>query len=408
MKKPPRLPASALAASVIAACPGAALAQLAPPIVQNTELSATLSVRHDSNVAHGSAANAAARGLTETDERITPALRFTIARPLGRNGFSLTGETGYDFFRRNSQLNRERIGVNALGRLAAGPCTVDLMPSYSRRQSDLGEIAFLNTPGTASVKNTETIQDYSGVLRCGRAIGFHPTASLGRSIGDNSNSFRRISDYRTTRYGGGIGYTNPVVGDLSLEYNHARTKYPNRPALFGSGSGYTTNRVQLSGSRDIGAILTAHGSLSYIKLTPDLPGAKGFKGSGWSLGLIARATPDLQITADTSRDVFPSLGTDALFQVNRSYALGATYALTRAIQLSLNGAIDRRNYVGTSSTFGPALTDSVQHSATGTVTYAYGPRLSFAIDVGHQTRNANGTIYDYKNTFVALRTSFKL
>ena len=104
----------------------------------------------------------------------------------------------------------------------------------------------------------------------------------------------------------------------------------------------------------------------------------------------------------------PSLGTDALYQIGNSYAVGATYQLSRDISFSLRGNIDDRHYEGAGSIFGIALTDSVQRSVTGSVALAQSRRLGVAVDVGYAERDANGTFFDYDSFYAGIRTTFRL
>ena len=78
-----------------------------------TQLSASLYVRHDSNVARADADRAAQRNLARADQRATPSIDLVVARPLGRNTLSINASAGYDFYRRNKRLNRERLSLGA-------------------------------------------------------------------------------------------------------------------------------------------------------------------------------------------------------------------------------------------------------------------------------------------------------
>lgn len=371
------------------------------------QLSFTLEDRYDENVVRTDRARAVARGLTLGDARTTPAVLFTIERPLGRNMLSLNASAGYDFYRRNTQLNRERLSLGARASLNAQGCNLVLAPTFSRRQSDLGDLAILAVPGIDSVRNTETVQDYSAELSCGAQYGIRPLVTAGRSIGDNSNDFRRISDYRTWRYGGGLGYNSPTLGDFTARVTRSETKYPGRPTALGR-SAFNTNRGELTGRRELGSLLTANGSISYISLDPQQGGTRRFRGLGWNLSLVAVPKPDLRVTGGLSRDVAPSLGTDALYVLNQGYSLGTTYALSRQLSVALSGDIARRRYVGATSLFGPALTNSTQRTVVATISASSSRRLGVSADLGYQKRNANGALYDYSNFFAALRTKFTL
>ena len=371
------------------------------------QLSFTLEDRYDENVARTDRVRAAARGLTLGDARTTPGVLFTIERPFGRNMLTLNASAGYDFYRRNTQLNRERLSLGARASLNAQGCNLVLSPTISRRQSDLADIAFLSAAGIDSVRNIETVQDYSAELSCGQRYGIRPLVTGGRSIGDNSTLQRRFSDYRTWRYGGGLGYNSPALGDFTARVTRSETDYPGRSVAFGRRA-FTTNRGELTAKRELGSLLTANGSISYISLDPQQGATHRFRGLGWNLSAVAVPTPDWRFTAGVSRDVGPSLGTDALYLLSQGYSLGTTYALSRQISFGLSGDINRRRYVGATDVFGPALTNSVQRSVVGTVSASSSRRLGVSLDLGYQKRSANGTLYDYNNFFTALRTKFTL
>ncbi|MGC7532536.1 hypothetical protein ACPWML_26315, partial [Pandoraea pneumonica] len=85
----------------------------------------------------------------------------TVNKALGRNSLTLSGFAGYDFYRRNKQLNRERLGLNADLGLVGGPCFLHLRPGFSRMQSDLGDIIPISAEGVTdrrSVRNVATTQ----------------------------------------------------------------------------------------------------------------------------------------------------------------------------------------------------------------------------------------------------------
>jgi hypothetical protein len=400
---------AATAAILATACAGSAAAQGLPP--ENvTEIGASLDVRHDSNVARSNAERAAARGLSRGDERATPSINLLYSRPLGRNRVSITASAGYDFYRRNKGLNRERLSFGGTGTAMVGPLTFDLGAELARRQTDPADLTPLLIPGNASIRNTQSTQDYNAKVRFGsQPYGIKPVASFGRSIGNNSSPRRRFADYRSTTYGGGVSYESPTIGYWDVQYLKSNIDYPNRPATIAQ-TGFTTDRVTLSGRRDLGAILVANGSVSWITLTPDQrgTGVERFRSVGYSLGLRAVPSPNLSLDGNFARDVSPSLGTDALYQVNNNYAVSGTYALSQDIAFSLSGAVAQRRFAGAGQVFGVALANSVQRSVTGSVDLARTRPLRVGIDVGYQKRDANGTFFDYDSFYAGIRTSFRL
>lgn len=369
----------------------------------------TLEVRHDSNVARTSDALAAARGLKRSDERLTPGVEIDVQRPMGRHTMSVSGFVGYDFYRRNSRLNRERLGLSAIAGINAGPCLLTLSPGIQRRQSELNTIQFVNLPGTDSYRNTQTTQDYSAELRCGRRTGLRPLVRYERIIGDNSNFIRRISDYRSNKYSAGVGYTNPILGDFTVTVDRDETSYPHRPQAgpnpFG---GFRSDDIKLTAQRDIGSLIVANASLAYTHLRPDLAGVRGFNGLSWSLGATVRPTTRLSLQLASNNSVHPSLGAAAVYQRSRNVTLDATYALTHRTSLKAGVSQDHHRYEGASAIYGPLLTNDTLTRLSAGASYDWNSKVQLNLDVGHEHRNANGGIYDYNSSYVAFTTRYKL
>ena len=105
-------------AAIGSAMPALAQSDTAP--VSDVKFDVT--AEFNSNVARSDAARAAARDLSRSDQRITPGLSVDLARNLGQTRLWLNGSAGYDFYRRNSQLNRERIGLESGIKQPVGPC----------------------------------------------------------------------------------------------------------------------------------------------------------------------------------------------------------------------------------------------------------------------------------------------
>lgn len=371
------------------------------------ELAFTAELRHDSNVARSDEARATQRGLEQSDQRLSVGASLLLARPLGRNSVSVDAYLGYDFYRRNTRLNRERIAVSGDLDVNVGPCLVSFTPRFNRQQSELYDLAVLDVPGVDSIRNTETTQSYRGELRCGRPGGIRPLAYYERNFGDNSNTIRQTSDYRGETFGGGLSYSNPVLGDFDLSLERENLKYPNRPVTLGL-TGYRQDQVKLAVSRHIGAVLSADGYIAYTHLKSRDSGVEGFKGIAWSLGLTAIPLPDLRLRANLAQSLRPSLGSTALFVRNRDWGLEATYQVGPKTSVSLGGNRRERFYRGAASVFGPLLERERLDTYTARIDFHPSPRLSIGLAGGHERRNANGTFYDYDSTFVALNTRFTL
>ncbi|MBV1689591.1 hypothetical protein KRR38_18360 [Novosphingobium sp. G106] len=367
-----------------------------------TELSFTAQVRHDSNIAAGGTP-----GLSASDDRLSIGTAIRLTRPFGRNSVSVDGFLGYDFYRRNTDLNAERISFGADAEFDVGFCQVGLRPHVNRQQSNLYDLSVVNLPGIGSVRNIETTQTYRGELRCGNALGIRPLVYYERTWGNNSNAVRKLDNYRGETVGGGLSYSNPVIGNFDVSVERTTLKYPNRNLLVGL-SGYRLDQLKLATSRNIGAVLTADGFIAFSHVKPESNLAPSYSGMSWSLGLTMVPTTNLQLRANLSQQIDPSLNNNALYSRNRDWGLSGTYQLGPRTSAGLSFARNERSFRGALPVFGPPLTNDSVNRISGRFDFTPNQRLSVGLEVGHERRNANGTFYDYRNTFVAVNTRFTL
>lgn len=374
---------------------------------QVTTVSLTGALRAESNVAKANPDRALQRGLQQADQRLTVGAELSLIRPLGRNSLELTAFAGYDFYNRNARLNRERIALDADAGLYFGNCQLQLNPRFERRQSDLAQLAVLNVPGIDSVRNTQTVQNYESSLQCGRANGLKILGSAGYTQGNNSNSLRRFANYRGHQLQAGVSYQNPVLGEFTATLGRDRITYPERSGTIGL-SGYRIDQLKITGRREIGAILTANASLAYSNLDPDGPAGGGFKGLTWTAGLSAVPSTDLRVTLDFARSLNPSLGGEALYSRDTSYALAAEYALTPRTSVFSGVTRNDRRFANARSTQTVLLTNDRLDQLNAGLRMQVNRRLKLSLEGGHERRNANGTFLDYRNTYGLLTASITL
>lgn len=389
---------------------GAALVIAVPTRAQEVrdgnyeEVALNFDLRHLGNATRTSEEAAAARGLEVSDQRLTVGVDVAVNRSLGRNTLLLAGNAGYDFYRRNSQLNRERIGLRADVGLNVRACLVDLSAQIDRRQSDLDTITLVDLPGAEALRNAEMLQTYRAEGRCGYAYGLRPSIGYEHSRGDNSNDLREISDFRSNRVFAGLAYNHPVAGKVRLTYEREKVKFPNRAATpLAALAGYRLDEARLQLSRDVGTILTADAMVAYTWLKPDNAAGPAFKGATWRLTGTLKPTSRLQVRATTERSVRPSLGGEALF-TRLSFTEGrATYALSERLTLSGGLSVSDRKYRGAQANFGPLLEEDRFRRIFAGMTMRAGRRLQLTLEGGHERRNATGTIYDYDSAYLGLR-----
>jgi hypothetical protein len=364
--------------------------------------------RYDSNLARVSAGQVSARGLVREDFSVRPAVDIRIVRPIGSIVATLDGGVAYNIYRRNTVLNREQLQFAGNVVVPVSLCRVQLDGSFSRRQSDLGEINLLNAVGAQSVRNVETTQLYGARGQCGLATGISLGLGVERKIADNDNVLRAFSDNRTTTYSGNVGYARPTFGNLSIQASMDEVRYPHRIVIPGSSDRYSAKNVGVRFERQIGQALRGVVAVGYVDVDPKVAGVARFKGVTWSADLTVSLGDRFQATIGTSRSVKPSLQSEAVYSVQRQYTLDATYYLSDRLSLGAGAQLSSRRFGGATAVNGPLLTDDRRDSFRGGITYKASERIQFSIDGNYDRRDANGTLYDYSSAGAAFRVSFTL
>lgn len=350
------------------------------------------------------------RGFARNDFRLSPSINLDIVQPFGRQKLTLVGGAGYDFYRRNSRLERERI--NLLGRfdLSIGEdCKPQLGISYARQQSDLADfIAFTDF----RLRNREQRVTYSGSVKCGSVIGLKPGLSIERTVVTNSSVFRRLGNFNSTAYGASIGYISPTLGELSLFGNYRKGDYPNRGAFIGGRTLGDKVEVFSGGlrlQRDLGSRLKGNISIGYTLAEPSLPGTRRFSGGSGSADLTAQISEPLQVVLGYSRSVQQSNQLNVSFSVNDAYSLNASYVL--GPRLVLTGGVSRTERKLRDS---PALTPNLLGLEDKTTLYFGGLRysplgpISFSLNATKSERRSDTGFFDYNASAVSLGVNLNI
>jgi len=394
----------------LAAVPAAAQLRDTVP-ERHVDFGVSIDELYDTNVSRTADQGASLRGLRQEDFRITPAATVDALVLLGRQTLSATGSLGYDFYNRNTRLNRERIGLNgALGLNVAG-CSGSVTAGYARRQSDLGDLLILtgDTRDIARFRNTEEIKTVGASAICGGAIGLRPTASINQTWADNSTDFRQFSDYRSTVVSGGLAYSQPTLGTVTVFASAGQTTFPNRRFVAGGDEdGFDQASIGGRFERRIGARLRGSAELSYTKVSPDRAGVRGFGGLTWNGSLIAQVGDRLQVTGLVSRAVQASNRVDANYFIEKNYALNATYALSPRLNL-VGGVLQTdRDFNGSTGVFGPVLLEDRVRSVNAGARLRWSRLVTLALTGVHEEREANGSFYDYTSDRVLFSAALKI
>lgn len=398
-------------ASLVSALPAMAYAQAPAAGGSSSGLSinASAEVRHDSNIARTSAATAALRGLSRSDQKFSPNLNLSLGRSIGAHSVSLSSSLGYDFHRRNTRLDRERIQAGASVALSMSPCAPSFSTSISRRQSELGEVAdaFGNLQ---TVSNAETQWSVGGTITCGKSFGLRPTAGITYQDNSNSSTQRQGTNKRITTYQVGLGYLHPSIGDIQLFAQQRNLRFDDKTLQRGNRQ----RSYGVSFTRAIGARLTGNASINWTNVKPLDPNVRSFKGVNWSGNLSLKATPRIQVQASLGKSITSSLAVDSNYNISTNYGISASYAVSPRINFNTGYSHTKRRFEGNLGFFAPGaapvnlLTNDKKNSVYASVDYLFSPKLKFILDGGHDARSANAAFYDYKNNRVALRAELTL
>lgn len=370
-------------------------------------LTFSLTARYDDNVPRNNDLRANSSNLVRSDVRISPAIELNASRNIGRHQIGIRSHLGYDFYARNTVLNRERLSVGPFAFFDLPVCDLAVEGLASRGQSDLGQLVFVGIDPNLGVKNTETRKRINGRLVCGGNYGLRPSLEVERTSGDNSNPLRRIADYRVTRIQPGVGYASPGLGEVSAYAVRQDTDLPNQLFPNGQQAGYTLRGFGASYRRNIGTRLNFSGSISHVEVAP-YDGGGGRSGLNASLALTLLASERLQLVAFANRAFTSSLTSNATYELAEGYGLTANYAVNDRLRLKLGGLIAPRSFFYAVTPTGPFIGRQTQSDIFGGASYSFNRRMRLNLDVGAQRRDADLDFFDYRSFYAAAGIAISL
>lgn len=349
-------------------------------------------------------------GFSRDDFRLSPSLNVDIVQPFGRQKLTLLGGVGYDFYRRNTRLERERINLQGRADLSVGAnCKPNVGLAYSRQQSDLADFFSLTD---FRLRNREERVTFSSGVKCGGAVGLRPGVTFERSVVKNSSFFRKIGNFNATTVGVSVGLANPALGELSLFGNYRRGSYPNRGAFSGRPNVNERIGVYTAGlrlQRELGSRLKGNVSLGYTVAEPSLAGTRRFSGVSGSADLTAQLGDPLQVTLGYSRAVQQSNQLDVSFTVNDNYNINASYILTPRLVVTAGAARNSRK-LRDSPLLNRNLLGANDRTTifSGGVRYAPGGPISFSLNANKSKRSSQTRFFDYDASTVSFGVNLNI
>ena len=381
-----------------------AFGQAAP--VSRTDIRVSATDAYEDNALRLGTSQAVPVGFVRNDFRFTPSLDLNIVRPLGQQSLFLSASLGYDFYHRNTLLNRERIKITGGADLRFGNCAQHLQGGVIRQQSDLRDFT-----RAIRLANAEQRLTAGAALSCGGGLGVKGGLTYDYETVSNDQPLRQISNYNASTFGASVGYVSPVLGELTVFGSYRLGRYPQRRTLagFGRSDGVDVFNGGVRFGRSIGARLRGTVSLGYSKVIPKLAGTPSFSGASYSADLTWAVNDRLRTKIDVGRSVSQSNLLDVNYSIDDSYAISNSFAVNQSITASFGGSVLKRKFRD-SPVLGanPVGRGDRVGQYSGGIDYHPPGRIGFAVDVSRGRRSAAVQQFDYKYLTARLTLRVKI
>lgn len=392
-----RLAVGALLASVAVTSPALA-APKAP--VDKFSVTASVRVEQQSNMSGVSESEARLRGVSPDDTTYAPGIGVVVNLPVGRQTFFLNGYAGYLYHDKNTIYDSERLTLDTGVRGRVAICDVVASGNYQRALSSFEDIVLGPT-----VDNILEVKGVRAQASCARRTGLGVTGSISHEVATNNETLLRIQDYTLDSYMGGVTYSKPRLGTITLFGQRQETTYDHRIPVAGQSDGYNSTSGGLTYERHLGARIDGSVTLSYTSVKGtgvNAPGVRtDFDGFTYQLTAAYRASQRLHFNGSFGRDVTPSNRFGNSYDVTTRYAVRGDYELSSRISTNLGYEQHETDSSG-GQVFAGNLTNSTVKIVSGGVQFKLNRRIGFSLDAAYEQRDANNPRYTYDNTRVGV------
>ena len=382
---------------------GVGLLDLLPGIPGANRVNVTLSgtATYDTNVSRESSSEAALQDLHQSDVIYSPTATVDILQPFGRGSASLSGTASYNFYERNTVLNREALDLRASVAHPISFCNLTLSGDYQRGLDQLPNVT------AAQVQDVYTNGRVALDGQCGRSIGLAPIFSVSESWTDNSLKAFEASNARTTGATAGLSYQSPVAGVLSVSGVYQKTTYPGVETGDGAlhNNGYETNAVNVKYVRQLGARIQGTVSVAYTTVTSSQ--SSDFHGLTYEADLSYRANSRLSLEGSFNREVIPSNLIGASYQLQTDLTGRVNYQLGPRLAFSVGASQQVGDEDGIPAQF--ALLVPLAHydmrSVFSSLKVSLTRKVTFTFDVQNDLRTTNQAAFNYSDTRASVTLS---
>lgn len=374
-------------------------------------LSAALETRYDSNVPRVSDDAELRSGLHKSDVLIAPSVNVDLVAPTSIAKLTLRGSAGYDFFVRNSRLNRERIDLAGTAGRRLAVCDVSLSAAINRRQTDLGDLAVIvdgdgNGDGTVNVESQWRV---GASAACGPPVGIQPTGYVSYRQLRNSAQVRKANDADVLDFGGGITYSSPAFGKLAVfagrsEFDYSR-RGPGQP--FAGAERFDLTYAGARLDRRLGARLQAQAQVTYVKVSAPGSGFDRFDGINWDIAAQLRLGGSTLVSLGTSRTIDVAAGFQSNFVRTTAANLRVERALSPVTRIAIAAARRKRDFSGIAVPTGTIVADDRTDQLRASVIRDTQRALRFQLYAQYQKRTSELAILNYDSVQIGLITTLR-
>jgi predicted porin len=392
---------SVAAFGVALACFGSARAQTSqlsmPSGTDRFTLDARGGVAYDSNVSGGNTSIATLRQLQPEDVTYTLGTSAAFQLPSSRQTLFVDASADFQRHQNNSVLDADDYSVTAGIAERLGLCSATGIAGYSRRQSQIQDLAI------AATKNTATQEAGSVGVTCGRrAIFVQANGNVTRVTNDALQS--GFVNSTTENASVGAGYRNDRLGDLSITGQYSNIDYPPDPVLGTSTPSVQEYGAGLSYSRKIGLRLSGSAGVSYNIIQGGITHTS-------SDGLNANASLAYRLSSRTQFTLDYNLGNSASPLMNTSYVRSETiqitgsYSLTKRVSFHASASRAKQDYRGIQQIVVLQLRQSTTDQFGGGVDVKIGRKASVSLTATYTDRVADVPQFNYSDDRIAVTLS---
>lgn len=380
-----------LAASITTLAAPVSFDELAEDVANRARLGMEARVLYDDNILRLDQGQPAPADRSKDDVRTTVSAVIDVAQRVSRQRLFLRGAAGYDFYRENRFLRRERIdATGGVDWRVGSRCDGEASLRYGRGQTDLSDL------GTA-VRNTRDSRTLVLDGGCTLGVGLHPEVGFRRRTVDNSAAVRLRSDLAAERFSAGVSFNRTGRLGFTVAAASETLDFPNR--RLADGRIDSTQVRSLTGRITArGAGLIASGVLGYVAADSHNPGARDFSGLVGGASLAWTGAARFRLAASAGREVDASGTIAAGYYLADRGDLVARYRIGRAVDVEVAGLIERRRFRAVD----PASTGGRSYDRTTEIRAAIGwspvDRFRIGLEAAHARRTTDALYGTYRST----------